>query len=72
MVAGFLIGTVLGLDLNQFIITILKNYIPIVRSLTDLTKPIVQADYNDGKPFVPIDIIQQLSGYDNYEKYIGK
>ena len=50
----------------------IENYIPIVRSLTDLTKPIVQADYNDGKPFVPIDIIQQLSGYDNYEKYIGK
>lgn len=32
----------------------IENYIPIVRSLTDLTKPIVQADYNDGKPFVAI------------------
>lgn len=27
---------------------------PIIRPLSDLTKPIVQADYNDGKPFVPI------------------
>jgi hypothetical protein len=27
---------------------------PIVRHMDDLTKPIVQADYNDGKPFIPI------------------
>jgi hypothetical protein len=27
---------------------------PIVRSLSDLTKPITQANYNEGKEFVPI------------------
>ena len=27
---------------------------PIVRHLSDLTKECVQADYNDGKPFIPI------------------
>ena len=27
---------------------------PIVRSLDDLTKPIVQVDYNNGEPFMPI------------------
>ena len=29
-------------------------YKPIVRSLDDLTKPIVQVDYNNGEPFMPI------------------
>jgi hypothetical protein len=30
------------------------DFIPIVRPLSDLTKPITQANYNDGKEFVPI------------------
>jgi hypothetical protein len=30
------------------------KYIHIIRNLSDLTKECVQADYNDGKPFVPI------------------
>ena len=32
----------------------IQKTIPIVRPLSDLTKPIVQADYNGGKSFVPI------------------
>ena len=32
----------------------LKDMIPIIRPLDSLTKECVQADYNDGKPFVPI------------------
>ena len=31
--------------------------IPFVRPLSDLTKPIIQKDYNGGEPFVPIEII---------------
>ncbi|MGJ7024950.1 hypothetical protein [Petrimonas sulfuriphila] len=34
--------------------TFREDFIPIVRTLSDLTKECVQADYNDGKPFVPI------------------
>lgn len=30
---------------------------PYLRKLSDLTKPIIQTDYNDGKPFVPIDAL---------------
>lgn len=30
---------------------------PIVRPLSDLTKPITQRNYNNGEPFVPIEII---------------
>ena len=30
---------------------------PILRPLSDLTKEIVVEDYNDGKPFVPKDVI---------------
>jgi len=33
----------------------IQKTIPIVRPLSDLTKECVQSDYNDGKPFVPID-----------------
>lgn len=28
---------------------------PIIRPISDLTKECVQADYNDGKPFIPIE-----------------
>lgn len=28
---------------------------PLLRNISDLTKPITQKDYNDGKPFVPIE-----------------
>lgn len=33
---------------------------PIVRPLSDLTKECVQADYNEGKPFVPIVELAKL------------
>ena len=36
-------------------------YKPIVRSLDDLTKPIVQVDYNNGEPFVPIMELAKLA-----------
>lgn len=46
----------------------IENYIPIVRPLTDLTKPIVQANYNNGKPFVPIVELNKLfNPYDGME-----
>jgi hypothetical protein len=33
---------------------------PIVRPLSDLTKPITQANYNEGEPFVPIVELAKL------------
>jgi hypothetical protein len=30
----------------------------IIRNTSDLTKECVQADYNEGKPFIPIEIIR--------------
>lgn len=36
---------------------------PILRPLTDLTKPISQANYNEGKEFVPLDEIVIKSTY---------
>jgi len=42
---------------------------PIVRSLSDLTKPITQVNYNEGEPFVPIVelakiVYKQIFGYE--------
>jgi hypothetical protein len=34
-----------------------SKIIPVIHPLSDLTKPCVQADYNDGNPFVPIKIM---------------
>jgi hypothetical protein len=43
---------------------------PIIRPLYDLSKSIVQADYNDGNPFVPIEILSGLKEYYTlYEEY---
>jgi hypothetical protein len=35
---------------------------PIVRPLSDLTKPIVVEGYNDGKEFIPINQLEKLEG----------
>lgn len=40
---------------------------PYLRSLSDLTKPITQKDYNDGKPFVPYNHISRIGG--SYASY---
>ena len=40
-----------------------SRFTPIVRPLSDLTKPIVQADYNDGNPFIPIMEIQKRNDF---------
>lgn len=40
----------------------IQKTIPIVRPLSDLTKECVQADYNDGKPFVPIVELAKIDG----------
>ncbi|MGJ7024959.1 hypothetical protein [Petrimonas sulfuriphila] len=41
--------------------TFTDDFIPIVRPLSNLTKEIVQADYNDGKPFIPIVELAKMS-----------
>ena len=38
----------------------LEDIIPIVRPFDSLTKECIQADYNDGKPFVPIVELEKL------------
>lgn len=48
--------------------TFTDDFIPIVRHISDLTKECVQADYNDGKPFVPIVELNKLfNPYDGME-----
>ena len=44
--------------------TDLELYAPIVRPLSDLTKECVQADYNNGEPFVPIVELLKNSYFD--------
>lgn len=48
---------------------------PIIRPLSDLTKKCVQADYNDGKPFVPIvelaKMVTNISGYKLVNRELG-
>ena len=39
---------------------VLFNIEPILRPLSDLTKPITVEDYNDGKEFVPIMELQRI------------
>lgn len=39
-----------------------NTIIPIVRHMDDLTKPCVQADYNNGKPFIPIVELAKMAG----------
>lgn len=41
----------------------LQDVLPIIRPVNHLYKECVQSDYNDGKPFVPIEIIGKM-----YEK----
>lgn len=40
----------------------LREFGLVVRPLSDLTKPIVQANYNNGEPFVPNDEIEKIFG----------
>ena len=46
-----------------------EGYKPICRPLSDLTKKIVQADYNDGKPFIPIEQIKKDIGCGMHDLY---
>ena len=39
----------------------LSDFTPIVRPLDSLVKECVQADYNDGKPFVPIEELRECA-----------
>ena len=38
----------------------IKNVIPIIRHIDTLTQECVQADYNDGRPFIPIVELAKL------------
>ena len=44
----------------------LEDVIPIIRPIDSLTKECVQADYNDGKPFIPMKELERLFPYCNY------
>ena len=44
----------------------LKYIKPLLRPLSDLTKPITVEGYNDGKEFVPMDELYKLSDYTEY------
>ena len=46
----------------------LKNMIPIIRPLESLTKECVQADYNEGKPFIPAIELVKLE--EKYSKWV--
>ena len=41
-----------------------SKFKPIVRPLSDLTKEITQANYNDGKPFIPYIELLKMSYFD--------
>ena len=45
---GNTIGKEISLD------SLMRDFKPIIRPLDSLTKECIQADYNDGKPFIPI------------------
>ena len=51
-------GVVNGFNYDNHVTT--DKHIPIIRPLSDLTKECVQADYNNGEPFVPIEVIGKL------------
>ena len=46
-----------------------STYIPIVRPLSDLVKECVQADYNDGEPFVPIVELAKIASGISFKNY---
>jgi hypothetical protein len=39
-----------------------EEVVPIIRHSSDLTKPCVQVDYNNGEPFVPIIELTKITG----------
>lgn len=47
-------GSVKLVGSNDFIRTSIKNVTPAIRHLDTLTQECVQADYNNGEPFIPI------------------
>lgn len=51
--------TEVGFIYNLTPLTFNDSGSPIVRSLEDITKECTQKDYNDGKPFIPIDHIKE-------------
>lgn len=51
-------GVVNGFNYDNHVTT--DKHIPIIRPLSDLTKECVQADYNNGEPFVPIVELERL------------
>lgn len=67
----FGICDMIGLEINECLFHASQSeydwysiyiFTPIVRPISDLTKECIQADYNDGKPFVPIYHIDRLFG----------
>ncbi len=47
------------------------NYTPILRPLSDLTKECVQAHYNNGEPFTPMDEFEFLAVCDADRNWIS-
>ena len=41
----------------------IKEIRPVIRQLSDITKPCVQSDYNDGEQFVPITELLKFSSF---------
>ena len=49
----------------------MENIIPIIRPIDALTKECIQADYNDGKPFVPIvDLAKMIIDLPDHNPYM--
>ena len=46
-----------------------EEIVPIIRPFSDLTKECVQADYNDGSPFIPIVELAKIA-YPKADKYV--
>jgi hypothetical protein len=51
-------GVIDGVNYNANVKT--DKYKPIIRHISDITKPCVQADYNNGEPFVPISELKKI------------
>jgi len=41
----------------------LSHVIPIIRPISDMTKPCIQSNYNEGLPFVPIVELAKMSSF---------
>ena len=64
-------GSVKLVGSNDFIRTSIKNVTPAIRHLDTLTQECVQADYNNGEPFIPIVELARMA-FPRYSITLGE